>query len=58
MSVGEGRTGSDGRFGVCTIPAGSLVGVEADFGGRWVRAFEVELPAEQIVFRQVTIPMR
>jgi hypothetical protein len=52
------RTGSDGRFVVCTIPSAVQVSVKAEVGGRWLDLFEIPLPPGEIAFRQVLIPVR
>jgi hypothetical protein len=52
----EVRTGSDGRFVVCTLPGQTFVSVSVRLGDRWVDAFEVLLPENQIVYRRVIIP--
>lgn len=52
----EARTGSDGRFVVCTIPPEVVVRVATHTGDRWLEAFEVTLPTQDIVFRRVMLP--
>jgi len=52
----EARTGSDGRFVVCTIPAESNVVVRAYIQERWIEGFEITLSARDISFRQMMIP--
>jgi hypothetical protein len=54
----EARTGSDGRFVVCTIPAAARVAVGAELAGRWRELFEIPLSPGEVTFRQVMIPMR
>jgi Carboxypeptidase regulatory-like domain len=51
------RTGSDGRFVVCTIPGDVEVRVRANVEGRWVEGFEVPLPMREITYRQLVIPI-
>jgi hypothetical protein len=49
------RTGSDGRFIVCTVPDGVPVTVRARVGGRWQEAFTVRTGAEEISYRVVAL---
>ncbi len=53
----EARTGSDGRFVLCRIPAEARVRLSAEIDGRWIEGFEATLPARDIVFRQLMVPM-
>jgi hypothetical protein len=53
----EARTGSDGRFFVCSIPAEASVSVRARIMNRWIDGFEVTLPTREIVFRQMMVPV-
>ena len=53
----EARTGSDGRFVVCSIPAEASVSVRARIMNRWIDGFEVTLPTREIVFRQMMVPV-
>ena len=52
------RTGSDGRFVVCSLPAGRTVTVRAEVAGSWIELFGEPMPPGEIVYRQVTIPLR
>jgi len=54
--VHETRTGSDGRFLECTLPAGVSVTLRAFIDDHWVDGFEVELPPYDIVYRRMMIP--
>ena len=54
--VHETRTGSDGRFLECTLPAGVSVTLRAWIDDHWVDGFEVELPPYDIVYRRMMIP--
>lgn len=54
----EARTGSDGRFVVCQIPAVAEVSVSVGLGEQWVELFTAPLPPEEVVFRRVMIPRR
>jgi hypothetical protein len=61
VEIGEellARTGSDGRFVVCSLPGGSLVRVKAELAGMWVDLFEEPMPPGEIVYRRVMIPTR
>ena len=51
------RTGADGRFVVCTLPAGASVTVQAVVGARDVELFRVPMPPGEVVFRRVQIPV-
>lgn len=51
------RTGSDGRFVVCTLPAGAVVGVKGEVQGRWLELFDEPMPPGEVVFRRVMIPI-
>jgi hypothetical protein len=53
----EARTGSDGRFVICSIPAEASVSVRARIMNRWIDGFEVTLPTREIVFRQMMVPV-
>jgi hypothetical protein len=53
----EIRTGSDGRFVACTIPAEEVISVRANLGGRWVEGFEVTAPWAEIVYRRMMVPI-
>ena len=52
------RTGSDGRFVNCSLPAGGVVRVKAELDGAWVDLFEEPMPPGEVVFRRVMVPMR
>jgi len=52
------RTGSDGRFVICTLPSAVEVSVSAEVEGRSLDLFAVTLPPGDIVFRQAMIPVR
>lgn len=54
--VHETRTGSDGRFLECTLPAGVTATVRALIDDVWVDGFEVELPPYDIVYRRMMVP--
>jgi hypothetical protein len=54
----EARTGSDGRFVVCSLPAGEEVSVQARVADVWIDLFVEPLPPEEITFRNVLIPVR
>ncbi len=47
------RTGSDGRFIVCTLPGEERITVRAERDGRWVEVFEVVAPMREITYREV-----
>jgi hypothetical protein len=52
----EARTGSDGRFVICTLPSEVVLAVRLQIGDRWIDAFGVTLPHHDIVYRRVTVP--
>jgi len=49
------RTGSDGRYVVCTLPEGVAVTVRARIGDRWRDAFEVTTRSREILYRVVAL---
>lgn len=53
----EIRSGSDGRWVSCTLPAGIDVAMDVWLNERWVRAFNVPLLGEDIVYRRVLLPV-
>jgi hypothetical protein len=54
----EARSGSDGRFVVCQIPAATEVSVSVGIGSEWLDLFTAPLSPGEIVFRRVMIPVR
>ena len=46
-------TGSEGRFALCRLPAEEAIALRAYVRGQWVDAFEITLPAQQVVYREV-----
>lgn len=50
------RTDPDGRFVACTLPAQIPVAVDMHIDGVLVRAFEVTIPMERVVYRRVQVP--
>ncbi len=54
---GEIRTGSDGRYVVCTIPSGLSVSVDVWLNGAWARAFTVPLLDADIQYRRILLPV-
>lgn len=52
----EYRTGSDGRYYVCTAPSEMLLRVRLRLDERWIEGFQVTLPHHDVTYRQVRMP--
>lgn len=52
----EYRTGSDGRYYVCTAPSEMQLRVRLRVDDRWIEAYDVTLPHHDVVYREVHMP--